>query len=128
MKKLEYIFSLINSIFAYLFGGIDTLITTLIIFIVLDYITGVCKGIYRKELNSKKGLKGIIKKIGYLFIIFLASLFDKITNNTDGTIRTITIYFFISNEAISILENWALMDLPLPKKLLNVFKNLTEGK
>lgn len=128
MKKLEYIFSLINSIFAYLFGGIDTLITTLIIFIVLDYITGVCKGIYRKELNSKKGLKGIIKKIGYLFTIILASLFDKITNNTDGTIRTITIYFFISNEAISILENWALMDLPLPKKLLNVFKNLTEGK
>lgn len=94
MKKLEYIFSLINSIFAYLFGGFDTLITTLIIFIVLDYITGVCKGIYRKELNSKKGLKGIIKKIGYLFIIILASLFDKITNNTDGTIRTITIYFF----------------------------------
>lgn len=128
MKKLEYIFSLINSIFAYLFGRIDTLITTLIIFIALDYITGVCKGIYRKELNSKKGLKGIIKKIGYLFIIILASLFDKITNNTDGTIRTITIYFFISNEAISILENWALMDLPLPKKLLNVFKNLTEGK
>ena len=128
MKKLEYIFSLINSIFAYLFGGFDTLITTLIIFIVLDYITGVCKGIYRKELNSKKGLKGIIKKIGYLFIIILALLFDKITNNTDGTIRTITIYFFISNEAISILENWALMDLPLPKKLLNVFKNLTEGK
>lgn len=128
MKKLEYIFSLINSIFAYLFGGFDTLITTLIIFIVLDYITGVCKGIYRKELNSKKGLKGIIKKIGYLFIIILASLFDKITNNTDGTIRTITIYFFISNEAISILENWALMDLPLQKKLLNVFKNLTEGK
>ena len=128
MKKIEYIFSLINSIFAYLFGGFDTLITTLIIFIVLDYITGVCKGIYRKELNSKKGLKGIIKKTGYLFIIILASLFDKITNNTDGTIRTITIYFFISNEAISILENWALMDLPLPKKLLNVFKNLTEGK
>lgn len=128
MKKIEYIFSLINSIFAYLGGGFDTLITTLIIFIVLDYITGVCKGIYRKELNSKKGLKGIIKKIGYLFIIILASLFDKITNNTDGTIRTITIYFFISNEAISILENWALMDLPLPKKLLNVFKNLTEGK
>ena len=128
MKKLEYIFSLINSIFAYLFGGFDTLITTLIIFIVLDYITGVCKGIYRKELNSKKGLKGIIKKIGYLFIIILASLFDKITNNTEGTIRTITIYFFISNEAISILENLALMDLPLPKKLLNVFKNLTEGK
>ena len=127
MKKLEYIFSLINSIFAYLFGGIDTLITTLIIFIVLDYITGVCKGIYRKELNSKKGLKGIIKRIAYLFIIILASLFDKITN-TDGTIITITIYFFISNEAISILENWALMDLPLPKKLLNVFKNLTEGK
>ena len=55
MKKIEYIFSLINSIFAYLFGRIDTLITTLIIFIVLDYITGVCKGIYRKELNSKKG-------------------------------------------------------------------------
>lgn len=69
MKKIEYIFSLINSIFAYLFGGFDTLITTLIIFIVLDYITGVCKGIYRKELNSKKGIKRNYKE-NRLFVYY----------------------------------------------------------
>mgnify|MGYP002543891169 CR=1 FL=1 len=75
MKKLEYIFSLINSIFAYLFGGIDTLITTLIIFIVLDYITGVCKGIYRKELNSKKGY----------VIVFRCQKCGKIRKNKSAT-------------------------------------------
>ena len=93
MRKMEYIFSFINSIFAYLLGGIDTLITTLIIFIVLDYITGVCKGIYRKELSSKKGVKGIIKKVGYLLIIILSSLFDKTSLINDAALLQYTFLF-----------------------------------
>lgn len=122
--NLKEILSLITSIISYLLGGIDSLFTILLMLIVIDYITGICKGIYKKELSSKKSLKGIIKKIGYLIIIMVAVLADKLTNNSSGAIRALVTYFFIANEAISILENWALMDLPLPKKLLEVFENM----
>ena len=108
----------------YLFGGFDSLLVILLIFMFIDYTTGVCKGIYKHELSSKTSIKGIIKKIGYLFIIIIGTLFDRITNNGNMAIRTLVIYFFIGNEAISILENWALMDLPLPKKLFEVFEKL----
>lgn len=126
MKKLDIVLSFILSSFTYLTGGFDTLLNTLLIVISIDYITGLCKGIYKKELNSKKGIKGIIKKIGYILIVILATLFDKVIGDNSQAIRTLVIYSFIANEALSILENWALMDLPLPKKLFEVFEKLKE--
>ena len=127
MKKLDIALSFILSSFTYLTGGFDTLLNTLLIVISIDYITGLCKGIYKKELNSKKGIKGFIKKIGYILIVILATLFDKVIGDNSQAIRTLVIYFFIANEALSILENWALMDLPLPKKLFEVFEKLKEN-
>ncbi len=124
MKKLEIICNSILSLITYLLGGLDSLLKILLIFMIIDYITGICKAIYIKELNSNIGIKGIIKKIGYILIIILVSLLDKIILKSSGAIRTIVLYFFISNEAISILENWALMNLPLPKKLFDIFNNL----
>lgn len=121
MKKL---LTFLLGILTYLTGGFDSLIKCLVIFMILDYITGILKGIYKKELSSKKSLKGIIKKIGYIFIIILGTVFDRVTNNNEFTIRTLVIYFFIANEAISIIENWMLMDLPLPKKLKVIFEDL----
>ena len=96
---------------------------TLLIFILLDYVTGVCEAISNKKLNSIIGAKGIIKKIGYLIIVALAVQLDTITGNT-GAIRTLVIYFFVANEGISILENWGSMGLPLPKKVIDVLEQL----
>ena len=79
-------------------------------------------------MNSSVGIQGIIKKFGYIFIVVLATLFDKIVVNGNSAIRTLVIYFFIANEAISILENWALMGLPLPNKLFEVFEKLKEDQ
>ena len=107
---------------------LDSLLVTLLVFIVIDYITGVCKAVYKKELNSSVGLKGIIKKLGYLLIVVLASAFDKVLIDGTMAIRSLVIYFFVANEAISILENWALMGLPLPKKLFNIFEKLKDEK
>lgn len=112
--------------FIFLIGGFDNLFKTLIIFIALDYITGIIKAIYQKKLNSKLGLKGFLKKLGYILIVIVASLFDSIIGDKQMAIRTLCIYFFISNEAISILENWAVMGLPLPKKIFQVFESLKE--
>lgn len=122
MKNLDKFFGAILGLITYLVGGFDNLLITLLIFMFLDYVTGVIKGIVKKDLSSKKGMIGILKKIGYIFIIILSTFFDKITTDGENAIRTLTLYFFIANEAISILENWALIGLPLPKKLLEVFK------
>lgn len=122
MKNLDKVFGAILGLITYLVGGFDNLLITLLIFMFLDYVTGVIKGIVKKELSSKKSMIGILKKIGYIFIIILSTFFDKITIDGENAIRTLTLYFFVANEAISILENWALIGLPLPKKLLEVFK------
>ena len=112
------------SLLVYLIGGLDNLIITLLIFMLLDYSTGILKAIYKKELNSKISLKGIIKKIGYIFVVITATLFDYIINKDEMPIRNLTLYFFIANEAISILENWAILGLPFPKKLSEVFEQI----
>lgn len=108
---------------AYFLGGWDTALQTLILVMILDYITGVFKAIKKKKLNSKTGIWGIIKKFGYLIIVALAVIMDKIVGDT-GAIRTMVIYFFVANDGISILENWGQMGLPLPQKLHEVLEQL----
>ena len=110
----------------FLFGGIDVLLISLFLVIVLDYMTGVLKAIYEKNLNSKVGLNGIIKKCGYLSIVILSVQADKLLWDQSMAIRTIVLYSFIANESLSILENWGRMGLPLPKKLTAIFSSLRE--
>lgn len=129
MKKTELMTSsAVFSVFTFLFGGFDSLLISLLIIMGLDFLTGVCKAIYKKELNSTIGVKGILKKFGYLLIVILATLFDRLISDGSMAIRTLVIYFFIANEAISILENWGTLGLPLPKKLYDVFEKLKDGE
>lgn len=114
----------------YYLGGMDIALETLLLFIVLDYFSGICKAIYEKKLSSKIGIKGIIKKIGYLIMVALGTFLDKMIRG-NGSIRIIIIYFFVSNEGISILENWIKMNLPIPDKVrvvLNNLKNIDKKK
>lgn len=108
---------------AYFLGGWDMALQTLLIVMLLDYITGICKAIYKKKVNSSIGLKGIIKKIGYLVIVAVAVILDHITGET-GAIRTLVIYFFVANEGISIIENWGAMGLPLPQKIIEILEQI----
>lgn len=127
-KYIEIISSVIAGTFTFLIGGLDSLFITLLILIIIDYITGICKSIYKKELSSKISLKGIIKKFGYICIIILASLIDSLINDENMALRSLMIYFFIANEGISILENWSLMDLPLPKKIFDFFEKMRDNE
>jgi toxin secretion/phage lysis holin len=108
---------------AYLLGGFDNALLTLAIVMALDYVTGVCKAVKHKKLNSKAGLLGILKKFGYLVIVALSVIIDHLAGDT-GAIRTMVIYFFVANDGLSILENWGAMGLPLPKKLFEVLEQL----
>lgn len=112
------IFSVILTTFIYLMGGFDIALQSLIIVIVIDYLTGIASAVYNKKLNSKTGLKGIIKKFCYLLVVALSVVIDNLTGQS-GIIRTLVIYFFVANDGISIIENMAEMNVKLPKKLID---------
>ena len=124
MKNIiNFVTSTLLTTVVYFLGGLDIALKTLLIFILLDYITGLCKAIVNKKVNSIIGVKGIIKKIGYLIVVALSVQLDIITGGT-GALRTLVIYFFVANEGISILENWGSIGLPLPKKIMETLEQL----
>ena len=127
MIKIENVLNIFKAPVVFSFMGVlgdwDGALQLLLTVILLDYMTGICKAIYSKKLDSSVGVKGIVKKLGYLIVVAMSQGLDQINGNI-GAIRTLIIYFFIANESLSILENWGNMGLPLPKKIFNVFKQL----
>lgn len=126
MKELLCsILSIITTGLVFLLGGFDIALLCLIIAILLDYISGIIKAYVNKDLSSKIGFKGLLKKIGVLLIVMLAVLIDKITGNT-GAVRTLVIYYFVANEGLSIIENLALAGVPIPDSIKNALKVLKD--
>ena len=120
---LSNILSVIFTAFIYLLGGFDVALQSLLIVIVIDYITGVSSAIYNKKLSSKVGLKGIIKKFCYLCIVALSVVIDNLLGQS-GMIRSLVIYFFVANDGLSIIENMADMNIKLPKKLIESLEQI----
>lgn len=120
------IISMITTAFVYIIGGIDVALISLLIAIVIDYISGLIKAYVLKELSSKVGFKGILKKFGILLIVALSVIVDKIAGQT-GAIRTLVIYYFVANEGLSILENLAQSGLPIPKVIKKALIALKEN-
>lgn len=109
----------------YLLGGWDIAIQSLIIVMVIDYLTGIASAVYNKQLSSKIGFKGIIKKFCYLLVVALSVVIDNLTGQS-GIIRSLVIYFFVANDGLSIIENMAEMNIKLPKKLIDSLKQIKE--
>ena len=120
---LNNIMSVILTTFIYLLGGVDVALQCLLVMIILDYISGIASAIYNKNLDSKIGLKGILKKFMYVVIVCVSVIIDKIVGNT-GVVRTLVIYFFVANDGLSIIENMGKMGIPLPKKLIDTLNQL----
>lgn len=124
MKEvINSISSLVITTLIYLLGGMDISLTCLLIAIVLDYVSGIIKAYETKELSSKIGARGIVKKVAILIVIMLAVLVDRATGES-GAIRTLVIYYFVANEGLSIIENLAKAGVPIPKKLRDALKTL----
>lgn len=115
--------SVIFTTFVYLIGGFDVAIQSLLIVIVVDYLTGIASAIYNKELSSKIGFKGILKKCSYLCVVALSVVIDNLTGQS-GLIRTLVIYFFVANDGLSIIENMAEMGVKLPQKLIDSLEQI----
>lgn len=107
-----------------LLGGWDQLIIALIILMVLDYITGVLQSIYNKELSSKIGFKGLLKKVLILCVVAVSVVIEK--DFGVQAVREVVIMFFACNEGISVLENATKMGIPLPKKLQDVLLQIKD--
>ena len=117
------VISVILTFFIYILGGWDIALQSLIIVICIDYITGIERAIYNKNLSSKTVLKGILKKFCYLLVVALSVVIDKLLGNS-GLIRSLVIYFFVANDGLSIVENMAEMNIKLPKKLIESLEQI----
>ena len=124
MKNLiSDIASVILTTIVYILGGWDVALMSMVIVVIIDYITGVASAFYNKKVSSRQGLKGIIKKFCYFLIVALAVVIDNLMGQS-GIIRTLVIYFFVANDGISIIENMAEMDVKLPRKLIDALDDL----
>ncbi|MBQ0112711.1 MAG: phage holin family protein [Bacteroidales bacterium] len=110
----------------YFFGELDGLLLALVIFAAVDYITGVMCGIVDKKLSSEVGFKGICRKVLIFLMVGIANVIDVEVIKTGCVLRTAVIFFYLSNEGISILENAGHLGLPIPKKLVNILDQLKD--
>lgn len=120
--KLGVVF--LGTLFTWIFGAWDMPIITLLVFIFLDYLTGVLKSGKSNQLCSKAGLRGITKKGLILVVLLVAVMLDRLLENGTWMFRTLIAYFYISNEGISILENCAELGVPIPEFLRQALKQL----
>ncbi|HFI0265196.1 TPA: holin family protein [Streptococcus suis] len=130
MKELltlnKILFSMIGGLIGSLFGELDGILYALLVFIIIDYLTGIFAAIVEKQLSSSIGFRGIFKKIAILFLVSLGHMIDTAIIKQGGTIRTMVIFFYLSNEGLSILENTVRIGLPIPEKLRAILKQINE--
>ena len=108
-----------GAVTGYFFGAFDGFFYAMITFVVVDYITGILCAIVKKQLSSEIGFKGISKKVCIFILIGVAYIIDTNLLHESGVLRTTVIFFYIANEGISIIENAALLGLPIPTKLVS---------
>lgn len=123
--------------FIYLIGGWSVVMEVMIIFIAVDYVSGVFKGIYKKEVSSKIGTKGLIKKVSYILAIIIGASLDKIVLeytlkiplsifNIPLSFRDLIAFSIVGNEGISIVENLAEMNILIPNSVKKFLKQLKQ--
>ena len=123
-NTIQLIFTAIGGWLGYFLGGCDGLLYALIAFVVIDYITGVMCAINDKTLSSEVGFRGICRKVLIFLLVGLANILDVQVIGTGSVLRTAVIFFYISNEGVSLLENAAHLGLPVPEKIKIVLEQL----
>lgn len=137
MERLDMIFKTIiagaGAVTGYLYGGWSVLLQILLVFVIIDYLTGMVASGLKGELNSKIGFKGIIKKVMIFVVVAVAHMVDKaigdmmVQTGEMSMLMDATIFFYIANELLSITENAGKIGIPIPEKLLNAVEVL-KGK
>ena len=128
MKELwntaQIIFAAIGGWLRYFLGGCDGLLIALVVFVAVDYVTGVMCAISDKKLSSEVGFKGICRKVLIFLLVGIANILDVQVIGTGSVLRTAVIFFYLSNEGVSLLENAAHLGLPVPEKMKEILEQL----
>ena len=119
-------FAVIGGWLGWFLGECDGLMYALIAFVIADYVTGVMCAVSDKRLSSKVGFKGICRKVLIFVLVGMANILDMHVIGTGCVLRTAVLFFYISNEGVSVLENVGHLGLPVPAKLLDVLEQLHE--
>lgn len=130
-KILNYIKLMIMTLgtgVTWLLGTWDTAIVVLILFMALDYATGLLRAWINKEVSSDIGLRGIARKAVIFVVLIVAVMLDRLLNTGTWVFRTLVCYFYIANEGISLLENCAGLGLPIPEKIKDALAQLKDGE
>ena len=123
-NTMQIILVAVGGWLGYFLGGCDGLVYALILFVAADYVTGVMCAAVDKRLSSEIGFKGICKKVLIFVLVGLANILDVQIIGTGSVLRTAVIFFYISNEGVSLLENAAHLGLPVPEKLKDILQQL----
>ncbi|MCI8659495.1 MAG: phage holin family protein [Lachnospiraceae bacterium] len=123
-NTIQLIFVAIGGWLGYFLGGCDGLLYALIAFAVVDYVTGVMCAVADKRLSSEVGFKGICQKVMIFLLVGIANILEVQVIGTGSVLRTAVIFFYISNEGVSLLENAAHLGLPIPEKMKEVLEQL----
>ena len=122
--SIQLVFSAVGGWLGYFLGGCDGLLYTLLAFVVLDYITGIMCAVADHKLSSAVGFKGIFRTILIFALVGVGHLLDVQVLGAVGVLRTAVIFFYLSNEGVSLIENAAHLGLPIPAKLKAVLEQL----
>ena len=125
-NSIQLAVTAIGGAIGWFLGGLDGFLYALIIFVVIDFLSGVMCAILQKKLSSEVGARGIFKKVLIFFLVGIAHIIDTRFLGDGGAIRTAVIFFYISNEGVSIIENAAIIGLPVPKQLTDILAQLNK--
>ncbi len=123
-NNLQVGFAAVGGWLGWILGGYDEFLYALIVFVIIDYITGIMASIVEKNLSSEIGFKGIFKKVLIFTMIAIGHILDSRIIGDGSTLRTAVIFFYLSNEGISIIENASRVGLPIPEKLKDILAQL----
>lgn len=123
-NAIQLIFSALGGWLGYFLGGCDGLLYTLLAFTAMDYITGIMCAVNDHTLSSEVGFRGICRKVLIFMLVGIANILDADIIGTGSVLRTAVIFFYISNEGVSLLENAAHLGLPVPEKIKTVLEQL----
>ena len=130
-NTIQLVFAAVGGWLGYFLGGCDGLLIALVIFVTCDYLTGIICAIVDKKLSSEVGFKGICRKVLIFLLVGIANILDVQVIGTGSVLRTAVIFFYLSNEGVSLLENAAHLGLPVPDAVKTVLEQLhdrSDGK
>lgn len=123
-NTIQFVFAVIGGWLGYFLGGCDGLLYALIAFVIIDYVTGVMCAINDQALSSEVSFKGICRKVLIFLLVGIANILDVSVIGSGSVLRTAVIFFYISNEGLSLVENAAHLGLPVPEKIKSVLEQL----